>query len=448
MERRYLTVGVLRHLVRTPTISPMNTLISAVANLDNLFDAWRDVRRNVRRSSWQTLLAELAEVDRSPLRDLRRIQQQLLDRTYRFSAKLGYAKRKSGGSRRGITVQHIHDRIVQRAVLNVFFSSEIPITNALGVVAEIVRTGTSFAGVPDRGVPGAIDLAREAIRKGATAFAYSDMKDFFPCVPRHDVIEFLSRHLGDQAFVALFEKALETELQNRDEMQEWLSLFPNEDVGVAQGSLLSTLVGNLALRQFDAVMNEGNLVTVRYLDDFLILAPDLATAATAFRRAQQELAVLKMECYAPADGSQKAALGYVRDGFQFLGCHIHPDGISPARSAKRKLLEEIARIISESKATIRTFCDTEAPRRSESTYCQTLAQIDRKLRGWGDVYRFVTNRVPFSQLDAEIDAQLTQFHGWFQRHYGRESSRARRRLLGVALLADTPPDEIVPTGDD
>ena len=51
----------------------------------------------------------------------------------------------------------------------------------------------------------------------------------------------------------------------------FLSLFPNETIGVAQGSALSALAGNIALREFDAEMNSRGLVCVRYIDDFMLL---------------------------------------------------------------------------------------------------------------------------------------------------------------------------------
>lgn len=418
----------------------MTNLLSAAAHLDNLYRAWRDVRRQVRHSAWPQLIAELSDIDAAPLAVLRKIHAQLIDRTYRFSPKWAYAKQKSGGSRRGITVQGIRDRIVQRAILNIFFSTDSSIQMSLGNIPRILNAPTSFAGLPDRGVPEAIGLVQSTIRNGAIAFAYSDMKDFFPCVPRQDVVDLLASQIHDADFLALIRDALETELLNPDAVRAWLDLFPIAELGVAQGSLLSTLVGNLCLGQFDARMNDDQIVTVRYLDDFLILAPSLPQAKSAFERAQQELAQLKMNCYVPEDGSHKAAWGLIRDGFQFLGCQIHPDGISPARSTCKKLIAAISQMIATGKKVIQRFEADQQRRRAESAYVQTLVQIDRKIRGWGDVYRFVSNRVRFAQLDSEIDQLLAQFHGWFQRHSQGCSKRSLRRMQGIALLSDTPRD--------
>ncbi|HWB11979.1 MAG TPA: reverse transcriptase domain-containing protein [Pirellulales bacterium] len=418
----------------------MGRLLLATSNLENLHRAARDVCGRVRHTAWQHLKSELDAFELLPIRRLRRIQKQLREGTYRFSAKWGYAKRKSGGSRRGITVHNLNDRIVQRSLLNTIRSQKAELQARLGEIPRLLQTSTSFAGIPGRGVPEAIRLAYQSIRAGALAYAYSDMKDFFPCVPRHDVVELLRTNIDDTQFVDLFTAALETEIANRAEIETWSALFPLSEVGVAQGSLLSTLVGNLALRHFDARLNRPPLTTVRYLDDFLILAADLNLVAVGFAGAVEELAALGMTCYQPHDGSQKAALGLAADGFDFLGCHVHPDGVSPARRARRKLLRDIALALASAKRAIRQFQKTDERRRAEVAYSQTLVHIDKKVRGWGDAYRFVSNRVAFSQMDVEIDGMLNDFQQWFRRNERQTTDpRVRRRMRGISLLADTPP---------
>ena len=140
----------------------------------------------------------------APLAALRAIQKRLRDGTYAFSPKWGYAKRKSGGSRRGITVQGLSDRIVQRAILNVIYTRDPALRKCLGSIPEVLNVPTSFAGTPGRGVPEAIALAVRTIDGGAKAFAVSDMKDFFPCVPRNDVVQLVKENVHDDEFAALF----------------------------------------------------------------------------------------------------------------------------------------------------------------------------------------------------------------------------------------------------
>jgi len=419
----------------------MGKLTLAVSHTDRLFHAWRTVRAQVRRGTWPQLAAELAEIDTAPLKFLRQIHRQLRLGTYQFSPKWGYAKRKSGGSRRGITVHGVSDRIVQRSILDVVSTRDPRLREHLGAIPSILDTPTSFAGNLGRGVPEAIALAVQAVRQGARAYALSDVKDFFPLLPRREVVDMLRANIDDPDFVDLFEAALETEIRNRDEILQWLDLFPIGEVGVAQGSLLSVLVGNLALHRFDSERNHGEIRTVRYLDDFAIFGPSLEAVSLEFRLAQEELDRLGMTCYAPGDGSSKGFQGLTAEGFDFLGCRIHPDGVSPGRAARRRLITDVARTIREARTRMQDVADGQARRRVEPMYVQTLVRIDHKIRGWGDAYRFVTNRVAFSQMDAVLDRMLGEFRRWYVGLCGESDPRAARRISGIALLADTPPKE-------
>ncbi len=102
----------------------MGKLVSAASSLDILFRAWRDVRAGVRAGAWPQLAAELGAIEAAPLRALKGIQKRLREGRYEFSPKWGYAKKKSGGSRRGITVHTVSDRIVQRAILDVIYTRD------------------------------------------------------------------------------------------------------------------------------------------------------------------------------------------------------------------------------------------------------------------------------------------------------------------------------------
>ena len=124
-----------------------------------------------------------------------------------------------------------------------------------------------------RGVASAMKYIMNAIDNGGRYFLRSDIANFFTKIPKEKVNEFAAAAVRDRKFLSLFESALKTELQNLSELGEHKSLFPIGNDGVAQGSALSTLAGNIVLQDFDRVLNERNIVCVRYIDDFIILGP-------------------------------------------------------------------------------------------------------------------------------------------------------------------------------
>ena len=100
---------------------------------------------------------------------------------------------------------------------------------------------------------------------------------------------------------------------------------------------------------------------------------------------------------------------------------------------------DVRAVIRDARTAIDRFSKTDERRRAEAAYTQAVALIDRKIRGWGDAFSFVTNRLPYAQLDRQLDEILGEFRNWHVRQCKTASPQERRRMTGVALLADSPP---------
>lgn len=409
-----------------------------VRSIDNLYRAWAVVRSNVNASGQDKFKAEVKRISENPIPHIRSIQSQLQRRCFFFDAQHGILKTKSTGKKRPLVVSPIKNRIVQRAILNVLQRDDDRISPHLGDVGSVLRTRTSVGGIPKRGVPYGISLVNEAIKSGATYYLRSDIRDFFTKVPKSRVTDFVRKQTRDEEFVTLLEKAMATELDNADEIKEYLYLFPLEDVGVPQGSSLSAFAGNVVLRDFDAQLNGRNITTVRYIDDFVILGPSERSVKKAFSSAVTTLNELGMAAYGPDENHEKSKLGAIADGFDFLGCSIRTNGVTPSRKSRVKLLDEIKQTLSAGIRAIETHASSGEARRAGETFAQILCRIDKKIRGWGDAFSFSDNRLPFEQMDKEIDRLLLDFKGRVNQAIKRASQDGKRRALGVALLKDTP----------
>lgn len=314
----------------------------------------------------------------------------------------------------------------------------------LGALPALVETTTSVGGIPGRGPPDAVRLIREAMQSGAGYFVRSDISDFFTQVPRGPLLRQVAHETGDPAFAAMLDAALRTDLVNEAELRErgWRHYFPGEAVGVPQGSSLSAWCGNLLLHDFDRQMNSPGLTTIRYIDDFVVLAADRRRARQAFERGLKLLGSHGLSARNPFEVTdpKKAAHGTTRDGFDFLSYAISTHSVAPSRAAKADLLQLVRDTIKEAKQDVR---DAPLERRTrERRYVQTLVLLDDQIRGWGHSFRETTNRVEFHQLDVRITAELKGFEDWFHRSRRELADEKKaRRLLGVAMLTDTPPPE-------
>ena len=416
----------------------MGNVEFAVRRIDNLYRAWAAVRSNVNASGHDRFKAEVKKISENPIPHLRRIHASLHSRRFIFAEQHGVLKTKSTGKKRPIVVAPINNRIVQRAILNVLQSEDSRIVPHLGDIPRALRTSTSVGGIPKRGVAYGIEIINEAIKSGAIYYLRSDIRDFFTKVPKASITEFVREQTKDEEFTILFEQAIATELDNTDEVKDYLYLFPLEDIGVPQGSSLSAFAGNVVLQNFDAQLNGRNITTVRYIDDFVILGPSEQAVKKAFSSATFVLDGLGMTAYSPKEDADKSRCGRIAEGFEFLGCSVRTNGVAPSKKARMNLLDDIRYTLNAGIHAVETYASTGETRRAGEAFGQTICRVDRKIRGWGDAFSFSADRLPFDQMDRAIDHLLLEFKRRANQAIRKAAQDGKRRALGVALLKDTP----------
>jgi RNA-directed DNA polymerase len=161
---------------------------------------------------------------------------------------------------RPLVIGSIENRVVRRAILDVLQGYGVKWDHhtryfaGVPAIQQIMATPTSVGGIKDKGVPQGLALIDAAVADGQVHFIRSDIKKFFTRIPVGEVKAFLANAVDDPDFLDLFGAALETNLSNRDELEErkLFQLFPDPEIGVAQGSALSALAGNIVLRPFDS----------------------------------------------------------------------------------------------------------------------------------------------------------------------------------------------------
>ncbi len=404
----------------------MGDLYRKVSRHRTLEKAWRKVRSRGLRSESVDIRAEVQQFDEQSSRNLRSIQQRLIKGSFQFAPQTGVAKKRKGKTPRPIVISPVENRIVQRAILDIL--------SDVAAVKAVLNTPTSVGGI--EGVDKAIALAVEAIRGGAKWFIRSDIPGFFTKIPKSKITDFIrSTPEVDEDFARLFDAAMAVNLANAETLGEDALLFPNGEEGVAQGSSLSPLIGNILLRDFDQAMNGRGITCIRYIDDFLILGSNKKAVERAFSSAKQMLADYGMDAYDPGKRPDKAAIGEVGNGFEFLGCHVQPGLIMPSKAAREKLLEKMRLIIGDGKRAMKEA--RNRPDGREPRYAQTLCHLDRTIKGWGDAFAFCNARQVFQDMDEQIDNELSQFKRHVHSLMCGKSPLKKRRILGVHALQDT-----------
>jgi hypothetical protein len=355
-----------------------------LSSSETLHAAWDHVRRAAEASASPAVRAEARRFAAEADRRLARVAAELAEGAFAFAPALGVAKPRAGKRPRPIVVAPIESRVVTRALLDVLL--EIP-----DVAALCFGAPTSFGGLPGRGVPDAIAAAVEAIRGGAAFHVRSDIAEFFRALPRDRAVAEIARAAGDERLTRLLDRATITELANAAELGDDAALFPGERRGVAQGNALSTLLGNVVLRGFDAALNGRGIVCLRYVDDFLLVGPRAAHVKKAFASAGHLLAELGLRAYDPAVEPAKAALGPASRGIVWLGCEIDASGARPSIASRRALLERVDRLLRDGE---------------RGGLAGALAAVDTSVRAFRAAYAFCACPEVCTMLDARIDRRI------------------------------------------
>jgi RNA-directed DNA polymerase len=408
-----------------------------VRGVRHLERAWHVIQENARSSKSEEVKKEIEVFRENASRNLRSLSARLTRGTFKFPPAKGIPipksdkdGKKSKTKLRPIVLANVESRVIQRAILDVLL--EIP------ELQKYIHTPHSFGGIrktSDDGlaaVPAAIKAVLTAIQEGAAFVASADIASFFTRIPKSVVTNIVANAVQDATFMELFRNAIHVELSNMADLREKADAFPIGDIGVAQGNSLSPLLGNIILFEFDRQMNVGDCCCIRYIDDFIILAPTRAAAKARIKKSISLLTSHKMEL--SKEKSLKEPVSVV-DSFEFLGIEMSNGFIRPAPKAQSKHLNALRAIFGESsKVILEHKAGTKFQR--ENSLVATLRRVDGVVQGWGKHYRFCNDSSVFKNLDRKTSEMIIQFIGVYSKAIKKLGEDERRKLLGVGRLAD------------
>lgn len=404
-----------------------HALFDRIWRRDVLEKAWDRVKRNKGAAGVdaETIDSIRALGEESFLNDL---SKTLRAGRYRPQAVRRHWIPKAHGGRRPLGIPTVRDRVVQTAAKLI-----------LEPIFEVDFKDCSYGFRPGRSATQALEALRlrSSGRKGNYVFD-ADIRDFFGSLDREFLMTRVKLRVSDRRVLRLIGEWLEAGVMDDGRQTKLLS-------GTPQGGVISPLLSNIYLSFLDErwtkqCANFGTLV--RYADDFVIVCNTRTDVVEAERRVKLIFKRLRLELH-PAK-TRTVELSDGRQGFDFLGCHLHKRMSGKIWENERKRVYFLQRWPSTAsmkrvKQRVKELTPTAACHRDLR---ETIAKINPVLRGWGGYFATGNASTKFNQVDSYAWARLRNL---MRRRKGRnlrpgEMSRWTRRAfheLGLHKLLGT-----------
>lgn len=379
-----------------------HSLIDKVYRPDNLYRAWRRVRRNrgvhgldkmsiqMFDSNWEIHLTE--------------IHRHLKERRYKpCPVRRVYIPKSSDPNKlRPLGIPTVKDRIVQQAILQIVeptFDDEM--------------SERSFGYRKGRSQRDAVTTVLADAREGYRHLVDADISGFFDNICHQVVMSRVRARIADGRVLDLLEAFLKAGVWEDGKL-----IVPS--AGVPQGGVISPWLSNLVLDDLDKAIEAKGWRHVRYADDFVILCKSPDETRDALSYVKEVLGKLKLSLH-----ESKTRLTNFREGFEFLGFRF-----------RRYWLGVSNRSLDRFKDRIRHVTRRQQGRNVDAV----LADLAPILRGWAGYFGIADVTWLFHCLDQWIRMRMRAFK--LKRRCRHDNHRIPNKRLarwGLLSLLDCRP---------
>lgn len=371
-------------------------LFDEIISQDNIEQAWKFVKQKGSHGGVDNETIE--DYSLNLVENLNSLKAELKEGSYIPDPSLLVYIPKSNKRWREISLITVKDKIAQKAF-----------TNILQPLFEKSFSPKSYAYRPKKGHQKAIKYLVHTMKNKSYNIIDADIKNFFDSI-------------NQKLLLTIFEKRITSETEIISLLKLWLGIgkitknrYKDNEMGVPQGFIISPLLANLYLTDFDNKWVNKVDDYLRYADNFIWLDDDKEKLKSIFEEAKQYLfreRGLKIN-YLEYQESDLVA------GFDFLGINFKQDKLTIAKNKMEKAHNKIHRIINNSKFSLN----------------QTIDKLNNATFSWNYYYRIVDGQQQKIQIDYWIISNLKRkYKNNINLYDVRYLSRSFRDLISGKLV--------------
>lgn len=285
------------------------SLVADFLSIENFRQAWKKVAANQGAAGIDG--ETIDDFDRNLNFNLSQLRDSVANSTYQAHPCKQVLIPKNQGTWRELKIPAVRDRIVQQALLNI-----------LAPVWESKFSCCSFAYRPNLSYLDAVEAVARWRDLGYGWVLDADITQYFDNIDHQRLLREIRKEIDNPGLLCLIKSWIAVGLLTQEGVIR-------TEKGIPQGAVISPLLANIYLDEFDKFFANSDLQLVRYADDFVVLARTKERIVRACSDVERLLNSIGLALH-----PDKTQVTNFDRGFRFLGHGFLESAIFPLESPK------------------------------------------------------------------------------------------------------------------